>query len=167
MKITTQQIRQIINEELESVLAERIKIQTVGDLRSALEGAMQVKKKNLAKKHVKSSGQKVGYAIMNALFPLWRAGTAVKSIMDITGMLKAIYKMPDEKRTNTGLDHLNVDDNISAILDDRVETQFIKDYLEFLEGQPDEQRIENVDMTELLINFIKRKYDGTKVEPGK
>jgi len=156
MKITTQQIRQIISEELRHVLHEQ-QIQTVGELKQALIGAVQAKKAGQAKSELKDTA--VG--ILLDFFP--GAGTA-KGIADI---FRSVYSMPDEKRSNTGLDFLNVDDDISVITDDRVENAFIKSFLKQFEKVPDNVKLGEIDMTKLLTDFIKEKYNNTKVEPGK
>ena len=156
MKISTHQIRQIIKEELRLVLREQ-QIQTVGELKQALLGAVQAKKAGQAKSELKDTA--VG--ILLDFFP--GAGTA-KSIADI---FKNVYVMPDENRSNTGLDFLNVDDDISVITDDRVENAFIKSFLKQFEKVPDNVKLGEINMTELLSNFIADKYNNTKVEPGK
>ena len=165
MKITQVIIRQIIKEELENVLSEQQEeIQTVGQLKQALQAAVLAKKKNLAKDQMKSGAAKFGWEAAKALLP--GVGLAAETLKDVYGIIKGVYGLDDKKRTNTALDYLNVDDQVSAVVDDRVENQFIKDYMEFLDGQADEQRIESVNMTKLLTSFIKQKYNSTTVEPG-
>jgi len=165
MKLTQIQIKRINKEELENVIREQEEdIQTVGQLKQALHAAVQVKKKNLAKDQMKAGASKFGWELTKAVLP--GVGLAAETMKDIYGIIKGVYALDDKKRTNTALDYLNVDDQVSAVVDDRVENQFIKDYMEFLDGQDDEQRIENVNMTKLLTNFIKQKYNSTTVEPG-
>tara|TARA_R110001599_G_C11922816_1_gene628733 strand:+ start:86 stop:586 length:501 start_codon:yes stop_codon:yes gene_type:complete len=165
MKLTQRQIRRIIKEELESVIKEQLEeIQTVGQLKQALQTAVQVKKKNLAKDQMKSGISKFGWELSKTLLP--GVGLAAETVKDVYGIIKGVYGLDDKKRTNTALDYLNVDDQVSAVVDDRVENQFIKDYMQFLDGQDDEQRIENLNMTKLLTDFIKQKYNSTTVEPG-
>jgi hypothetical protein len=165
MKLTQQQIRRLIKEELENVLSEQQEeIQTVGQLKQALQAAVQAKKKNLAKDQMKAGASKFGWELTKAILP--GVGLAAETVKDVYGIIKGVYGLDDKKRTNTALDHLNVDDQVSAVVDDRVENQFIKDYMQFLDGQDDEQRIESVNMTKLLTNFIKQKYNQTTVEPG-
>tara|TARA_R110000796_G_C14343097_1_gene410603 strand:- start:84 stop:581 length:498 start_codon:yes stop_codon:yes gene_type:complete len=164
MKLTQRQIKRIIKEELENVLREQEDIQTVGQLKQALQAAVLAKKKNLAKDQMKGGISKFGWELAKTILP--GAGLAAEAAKDIYGLIKGVYGLEDEKRTNTALDYLNVNDEVSAVVDDRVENQFIKDYLEFLKGQDDDQKIENIDMTNLLTNFIKQKYNQTTVSPG-
>ena len=141
--------RNIVNEQ-------PVEILTVGDLKSALMGALKAKRKGIASDELK----KTAAGILLDLIP---GASTAKSI---TGMLMNIYKLPDDKRTNTGLDSLNVDDQVSAVLDDRVENQFIKDYLKKFENVPDTVKLGNLDMTQMLTDFVKDKYKNTKVEKG-
>jgi hypothetical protein len=156
MKLTKATIRQIIKEEIQNVISEQELIQTIGELKQALLGAMQAKKANLAKSELK--GTAVG--ILMDFIP--GAATA-KSISDL---LTNVYAMPDEKRSNTGLDFLNVDDNISVITDDNVENAFIKSFLKQLEAVPDNTKMGAIDMTTMLTDFIAQNYGNTKVSPG-
>lgn len=139
-----------------NILKEQLEITTVGDLKAALLGALQAKKQDTAASELKNTAT----GLLLDLIP--GAGTA-KNIADI---LINVYKLPDEKRTNTGLDALNVDDQISAVLDDRVENQFIKDYLQKFDKVPDNVKLGELNMTQLLSDFIKEKYEQTKVEKG-
>ncbi len=135
---------------------QEAQLMTVGDLKAALLGALQAKKQGIAAGELKNTAT----GLLLDLIP--GAGTA-KNIADI---LVNVYKLPDEKRTNTGLDSLNVNDQVSAVLDDRVENQFIKDYLTKFDKVPDDVKLGNIDMTQLLSDFIKEKYEQTKVEKG-
>ena len=150
------EMKVIMESFRKNVLKEQPDIITVGDLKAALLGALQAKKQDIAASELK----KTATGLLIGLIP--GAGTA-KSIADI---LINVYKLPDEKRTNTGLDALNVDDQISAVLDDRVENQFIKDYLKQFEEVPDSTKLGELDMTKLLTDFIKQKYSNTTVEKG-
>ena len=156
MKITQATIKQIIKEEIRNVISEQGFIQTVGELKRALLGAMQAKKTDLAKSELK--GTAVG--ILMDFIP---GASTAKSISDL---VTKVYVMPDEKRSNTGLDFLNVDDNISVITDDNVENAFIKSFLKQLEAVPDNTKMGNINMTTMLTDFIAQNYGKTKVEPG-
>ena len=83
------------------------------------------------------------------------AGTA-KGIFDL---VRSTYKMPDEKKTNTALDFLNVDDEVSAIVDDTIENAFLKVLGQELEGESDERRLEDLDVTTLLQKYIAREFE--------
>ena len=50
-------------------------------------------------------------------------------------MVKNTYSMPDEKRTGTAFDALDVDDEVSAIVDDPIENSFVKAVSKEIEGK--------------------------------
>ena len=150
------QMKVIMENWRKNILKEEAKIMTVGDLKKALNDAVQAKRRNRAASEL----TKTGAGIILDLIP--GAGT-IKNIADV---LINVYRLPDEKRSNTGLDALNVDDEISAVLDDRVENQFIKDYLKQFEKVPDSTNLGELDMTQLLTDFIKQKYNNTTVQKG-
>jgi len=49
----------------------------------------------------------------------------VKSAKEAKDLVTTLYGMDDKFQSNTGLDKLNVDDNISKIVDDKIETAFL------------------------------------------
>jgi len=142
---------------------ETLEIKTVGDLKKALLMALKVKKQNLSKSAMKTGAGKIGWELAKTILPGIGAAEAAKDVYDI---MRSVYVLPDDKRTNTGLDVLNVDDQISAVLDDRVENQFIKGYLKQFEKVPDSVSLGNMDMTKMLTDFVAEKYKNTKVEKG-
>ena len=87
----------------------------------------------------------------------------VKNLFDL---VKPMYSQPDEKKTNTSLDRLNIDDDVAAIIDDTVEDNFLKDLSKTIEQLPDTTPISNIDMTKALGNYISKKYNKrTVVKP--
>ena len=132
-------------------------LKTYGDLKQALQGALKFKKGEIQKDAIKDTAT-------GALLDFIPGGATFKSVFDLG---KTLYNLPDEKRSNTGLDRLNVDDEVSAVVDDRVENQFIQKYLKSLVNMDDNMPLETTDMTKLLTKFIEKEYGSTKVEPGK
>ena len=128
---------------------------TYGDLKQALQGALKFKQGEIQKDAIKDTAT-------GALLDFIPGGATFKSVFDLG---KTLYNLPDEKRSNTGLDYLNVDDQVSAVVDDRVENQFIQKYLKTLENIDDNTPLETADMTKLLSSFIEKEYGQTKVEP--
>jgi len=129
-------------------------LRTVGDLRMAVAGAIKAKKLGSAKGAVKD------VAVGMVLDAIPGAGTA-KNLWDIA---KSMYKMPDDKKTNTGLDFLNVDDEVSAIVDDNVENAFLKTLEKEMEGYPPETPLEDMDITKMLTKYISREFDNRVVD---
>ena len=125
-------------------------LKTVGDLRRAVTGAVKAKRTGVGKDAIKD------VAVSVILDTIPGAGTA-KSLWDIA---KSMYKMPDDKKTNTGLDFLNVDDEISAIVDDNVENAFLKALDGELKEYPDETTLEQMNVTKMLTKYIANEFDN-------
>ena len=68
----------------------------------------------------------------------------------------------DEFKTQTGLDLLNMDDNVSKIVDDRIEQNFINRFLMFLDGLDDDDPVPNVE--EKFSEFLKSTFDQHDVK---
>lgn len=74
---------------------------------------------------------------------------------------KNIYTADDNKKTNSWIDKLNVDDKFSMIVDDSVEDQFIKDLIEVIEKKDkDEELPTDFNINKLLTQFLSKKYDN-------
>ena len=137
-----------------NVLSETEEMLTVGDLRNSLQSAVRAKQKGIATDQLKDIG-------VNMLVDLVPGAATLKSVGEF---FLNIYKMPDGKKTNTALDALNIDDDVSAIVDDTIENDFLKEFLKILKDLPDTQPLEGVDMTQELSDFIAGKFNQTKVE---
>ncbi len=134
--------RQFVNEQ-------ESQLNTIGDLKRALKLAIQSKRGGQGKSALKD------FAVGALLDAIPGAGTA-KGIFDL---VRSTYKMPDEKKTNTALDFLNVDDEVSAIVDDTIENAFLKVLGQELKDESDERRLEDLDVTTLLQKYIAREFD--------
>ena len=142
MKKLMTEWRQFVNEQ-------ESQLNTIGDLKRALGLAIQAKRDGQGKGALKD------FAVGALLDAIPGAGTA-KGIFDL---VRSTYKMPDEKKTNTALDFLNVDDEVSAIVDDTIENAFLKVLGQELEGESDERRLEDLDVTTLLQKYIAREFE--------
>ena len=88
-------------------------------------------------------------------------GGAFKSAADL---ITTMYSLPDDKKTGTVLDTLlNVDDDVSAIVDDNLENAFLQDFIKFVQQQPDEKTITD-NITVELQNYIAKKYNQNTVK---
>ena len=152
----SKQMKLIMENWRKSVLTEQERIITVGELRNSISQALKVKKGEVQKDALKDFGA-------GLILDLIPGGSSLKNAFDLA---KTLYKLPDEKRTNTGLDYLNVDDEISAVVDDRVENQFLNDILNVLKDMDDTAELADIDMTNRLSNYIADKFNNTKVEKG-
>ena len=141
----------LIMERWDKYLVEQpIPLDTYGDLRKQLEMAKSAK--NSA--DFKSFG--LGLAMDVAGI------STIKSGIDL---IKGIYSLPDDKKTNSVLDtFLNVDDQVAAIVDDSVENAFLNDWLEYVKNQDANRPLRNDNVTERLLDFLARKYQGRTID---
>ena len=90
---------------------------------------------------------------------------ASAGLSDLYRVVKSTYSLPDSVNPGPGLSHLNVDDHVSAIVDDNLENDFLKTLeAELKSGNiPDETPLPQLDMTQMLSNFIQGKHDKRTV----
>ena len=120
-------------------------LDTVGDLRKAIKLAQRAR-------DVKQLKGVVGDEVL-ALIPWF---SAAKTVL---GVAQGMIKKKDDKPTNTALDALNVDDEVSAIVDDTVEANFIKWVQGKLKDVDDATPLVKLDMDTLLQSFLKDRYN--------
>ena len=136
-----------INENWQQFLTEQDKpqINTVGQLKKVLNIIATKGKAEGGKEFIKDFGA----GLLADLIP---GGASIKTAFDA---YKAVYSADDKAKTGTGLDYLNVDDKVSAIVDDPIEMAFLKQLGKQIEDAPDDQPIQNFDTDKLLAQFIK------------
>ena len=146
MKLLIENWNKFLNEE-------PVQLNTYGDLRKQLELAKSAKSRNEFK----------GFALGVAM-DLVGMGT-IKSGLEL---IKNMYSLPDDKKTNTVLDtFLNVDDQVSAIVDDSVENKFLNAFIKYVQEQPAERSLEGENVTQKLLDFLSKEFQGrTAVVPG-
>jgi len=127
-------------------------MKTVGDLRKVIEKA------KLAKRDVQ--GKQALKDLTIGAVPMGNWLSAANSVKDL---IVKTYRLPDDKATKTGLDALNIDDELSAIIDNNVENRFINWLVKTMEGQPDETPLQNLDFDKLLQKFLMLQYDQRTV----
>ena len=143
MKLIMENWRKYLVEEVEEP------IKTYGQLRSQLETAIKSKKKQALK------GFGIGL-VFDAL-----GGQVFK---DTATFIKTMYKLPDNKKTNTVLDvFLNVDDDVSAIVDDNLENAFLQDFMDTIKRKNDDEVIDS-SVTQELQKWIASKYNTNTVK---
>jgi len=78
--------------------------------------------------------------------------------------IKAAMHKPDDKKTKTWLDKLDIDDNTSTIVDDSVENGFMKTLSSTIDKMPDDQKLEDdFNMNQKLVDYLKDKYKGRTI----
>jgi hypothetical protein len=129
-----------------------IVLNTLGDLKATLSRAIRAKK--------------VGNMKDRSIDVI--KGVTIGPAMDMWGLMKAAYKLPDDADVGPGLDSLNVDDDVSAIVDDKLENAFLNTLHKELNSQTldDSTLLAQMDMTKMLSNFIASRHDKrTVVKP--
>ena len=160
MKLIMENWRQF-NEEEGDPERSRPQVQTVGQLRQLFKN-MKLKKaggaaaKGLAKFGLSFLGPP-GALIQQA----WDAATDGNEMF---GAMKALYGMDDKFKSNTGLDALNMDDNISKIVDDPIEVAFLKHFVGELSDVDDYTLLSDYDMEEKMREFLAAQFDGHAVK---
>ena len=143
MKLIMENWRKYILKEVDEP------IETYGQLRNQLQTAISSKKKEALK------GFGIGL-VFDAL------GGAI--FKDTATFIKTMYKLPDNKKTGTVLDvFLNVDDDVSAIVDDELENAFLQDFMDTIQSRPDDERID-ASVTQELQKWIASKYSANTVK---
>lgn len=126
------------------------RLSTYGDLKKAVNVIKLKQKGN------KISGQ--GMDTLIGAIPL--IGNA-KSVYDF---IKAAINKPDDKKTNTWLDKLDIDDDMSKIIDDTVENGFLDYIVTKINSTPDDTPLEqNFNMNDELSKYLKQKYNDRTV----
>lgn len=131
------------------------RVKTFGDLSKIIQ-SISLKRTGKA-----VADQAVSFALDQAL-GLVPGGSNIKTAFDF---LKAVTKKPDTKKTNSVLDKLDIDDDVSKIVDDTVEIAFLQHVQELLSKHSPTEAIPNDwNMTKELIEFIKKRYNGRSLQ---
>ena len=95
--------------------------------------------------------------IVSNIFSAW------KGLKDTKELIGKLYGAEDDFKTNTALDKLNIDDNVSKIVDDPIEVAFLN-YLmkDYFAKASDEDPLP--DLNDLLNQYLASKFEGNKVE---
>jgi hypothetical protein len=140
---------QLIMESWEQFVNEETKIATVGDLRKVIQ-IYRAKEAGTeaGKKALEVAAEQI--PVINNIYSLW------KGAKDGADILRKMYGADDGFKSNTGLDLLNVNDDVSAIVDDNVEASFLNDLMASLENANPTDPIPSVD-DELQL-FLGKKF---------
>ena len=121
---------------------------------------------NLAKKASGAAGVGKDFAkdaamnIVSDFIP--GAGTA-KTVIDLVRSVWDPLGSQPDKKTGSPLDKLQIDPEVSKIVDDTVEEKFLDAIGKELEKMDDNTPLNNLDMTKALQKYISREYDRRSV----
>jgi hypothetical protein len=127
-----------------------VELKTYGDLKKAI--------KLIA---AKQKGEKIAGVAVDVVMGFIPGAEAAKTTFDF---IKAVVSKPDSKKTNTWLDKLDIDDDMSKIIDDTVENGFMQMMSKTIEGESDSKPLEqNFNMNQKLVDYLKKNYEGRTV----
>jgi hypothetical protein len=129
-------------------------LNTYGDLKKLISG---ISKRQKGEK-ILSKGKEFALDQILGLIP---GASNAKTAFDF---ISVAIKKPDTKKTSTWLDKLDVDDEMSAIVDDTVESGFMQSMAKSIESEPDDKPLEDdFNMNAKMVDHLKRTYDGRTV----
>jgi len=133
-------------------------LKTYGDLKKVIKSISNKQKLGVA-------GGVGAEEVLNKIIDL--AGQTIPGISlakTTFDVVKAFVSKPDTKKTGTWLDKLDIDDEMSAIVDDTVENGFMQMMSKTIESKPDDQPLEpNFNMNAEMVNYLKKQYSGRTV----
>mgnify|MGYP003649530845 FL=1 len=110
---------------------------------------------------LKQKGAKIGDVALDVVLGAIPGIGAAKTTFDF---VKAAFEKPDTKKSKSWLDKLDVDDEISAIVDDTVENGFLKAIAQAIDSESDETTLEqNFNMNQKMVDYLKKEYSGRTV----
>ena len=125
-------------------------METYGDLRKAIQAIIKNQK-----------GDAIDNVAIDTIINIIPGAGAAKNLFDF---LKASYNKPDTKKTKTWVDKIDVDDDMSDIVDDTVENGFIKMMVELIESEPDDKPLEpDFNMNQKMVNYLKKNYNSRTI----
>jgi hypothetical protein len=155
MKLILEQWRHFINEqEPDDEVVVIDDFETIKDLKAALDAIARGKKISFGGRVLKSFAT----AGLSAV-----AGTGTEAVFDF--LRQASLDNPTLAKSNPILDALGIDPFVSRVVDDNLEKEFIKFISSEIDGKGPEERLDDMNMTNLLTKYIARDYDDTVVKP--
>jgi hypothetical protein len=127
-----------------------MELNTYGDLKKVIKSIIQ-----------KQKGQKIGNVAIDVVANFIPGADLAKNTFDF---FKAAMSKPDSKKTKTWLDKLDIDDEMSAIIDDTVENGFLQNLTKSIEAEDDNKPLEqDFNMNLKMVNYLKQKYGGRTI----
>ena len=125
-------------------------METYGELKQAIKAIT-----------LKQKGTKIGNVAVDVALNIIPGIGAAKTTFDF---IKAAFFKPDNKKTNSWLDKLDIDDEMSAIVDDTVENGFLEMIVKTIESERDDAPLEqDFNMNQKMVDYLKKEYGGRTV----
>ena len=135
--------------------AEDDQLKTVGQLLELIHNFRQAQAG-------KAAGKKALDMMLEQIPGLSNVWSVIKGAKDTKEMMAQLYGLDDAFKSNTGLDMLNIDDNISKIVDDKVETAFLNSLMQQLAAMDKDTAIPNVE--DMLHIFLRDNFEDHTVK---
>jgi hypothetical protein len=137
-------------------------LETYGDLKKVIESITSRQKLSAIKGGIKGKATDIALDAAVELLKATIPGVGLaKHGYDV---FRGLIKKPDTKKTNTWLDKLDIDDEMSKIIDDTVENGFIEAMTKTLESKPDDKPLEpDFNMNAKMVEYLRDKYEGRTV----
>ena len=125
-------------------------LETYGDLKKLIN---TIKLKQKGQKII-SKGKEF---VLDQVLGLIPGASNAKTAFDF---IKTAISKPDTKKTGTWLDKLDIDDKMSAIIDDAVENGFMQSMADSIQNEPDNKSLEDdFNMNQKMVDYLKDKYN--------
>lgn len=125
-------------------------LETYGDLKKLIN-IIKLKQKG---QKIISKGKEFALDQVLGLIP---GASNAKTAFDF---FKIAISKPDTKKTNTWLDKLDIDDKMSAIVDDTVESGFMQAMADTIQNEPDDKSLEDdFNMNQKMVDYLRDKYE--------
>jgi hypothetical protein len=127
-----------------------MELNTYGDLKQVIKSISQNQK-----------GEKIGDIALDTIANFIPGADLAKNTFSF---IKAAFTKPDTKKTKTWLDKLDVDDEMSAIVDDTVENGFLQKISKDIENADNSKPLEqDFNMNAKMVNYLKDTYKGRTI----
>ena len=137
------------NAAIDKKLGQNFSLETYGDLKKLINVITGTKKGEIV-------GAKMAGAGVDAAMSLVPGLGAAKSL---AGIVQSMYSAPDTQKTHTWLDRLNIDDDLSKIVDDTVVNGFLVDLTKEISNRADTDRLEpNFDINAKMNAYLQKLY---------
>ncbi len=145
----------LIFESFRRNVIEEQQLQTVGSVLSMIQKFRQAKAGGEAGKKILDMALEQVPGVSN----IW---SMMKASKDAKDMISTLYGMDDKFQSNSGLDKLNIDDDISKIVDDKVEAAFLNFLINKLQSMNPDAPMP--DATIEIQNFLASKFNKNTVK---
>jgi translation elongation factor EF-1beta len=127
-----------------------LELKTYGDLKKVINRVSSLKKGD----KIISQGKEV---LIDQLLGLIPGASNAKTAFDF---FKSTFSKPDTIKTNTWLDRLDIDDNVSKIVDDTIENSFLENLVNSLKSVPDDKPLESdFNINKNLQDYLESKFE--------